>query len=182
MVLVIVSGPSGVGKDRLIRVAQEKDPSIGIVTPYTTRPRRRTETEGYDYLFVTRDAFRLSISKGFFFDWDYTLGNYYGCRREEMMSAATEVRPVFMHALARMAIRIAGRLPGTRLVYMRPRNYDLLSSRLMERGYSADEIVERTAHWREEDEHSSLFDVIVDSAEALSQGDVSSIVDRIRKG
>src|SRR3954462_14321171 len=98
--LLIVSGPSGVGKSRLIELAVAE---VGFkrIVPFTTRAPRAEEREGHDDVFVSREEFQNGVRQGRFFDWDYTIANYYGYGPE-----IAQVSPddnVVIPVLARMA-------------------------------------------------------------------------------
>ena len=161
--LLIVSGPSGVGKSRLVDLAEQ---SFGFrrLVPLTTREIRSGERSGYDYQFVSKEQFRDLIQSNQVSAWDYALDNYYGYSLELAESIRTG-RNTVIHALARMAIRIAGSYSDVLLVSLRPSSEQILESRLTERQYTNDELALRRAHWKEEIELSCLFDVVIDSAE-----------------
>jgi guanylate kinase len=172
--LVVVSGPSGVGKSRLIEMAGS---SLGFRTilPYTTRQRRPNEAENTEYVFVTKPEFKDLIRRRQLFDWDYTLHNYYGCPRQ-VETLATEPAPVIIHALARMAVRISMRLPNVVLVFLRPHSQATLTERLALRNYSDEEFLLRQEHWREEQEHASMFDIVVEDAEVISAAGATQLL------
>ncbi|HOC81342.1 MAG TPA: guanylate kinase, partial [Bacilli bacterium] len=77
--LIIISGPSGVGKGTIRRNVMGDD-SLNLVysVSMTTRARRETETDGVDYFFVTREEFDRNIKEGNFLEWAEFVGNRYG--------------------------------------------------------------------------------------------------------
>ena len=178
MPLVIISGPSAVGKDHFISIAVEII-AARMITPFTTRPRRQGEVGGREYDFVSRDEFRLRIREHYFYDWDYTLGNYYGCSHNSVDLAINSSRVFIMHALARMAIRIAARAPDTRLVFLKPNDPNMLRARLEARGYSSEELDAREGHWQEEMEHIGLFDYVIEGAESLSASEITRVIEGV---
>lgn len=83
--LIILSGPSGVGKDKVIKGAREKQNSIRKVVTYCAeRGPRPGEVEGVDYHFVTEDAFNQMIDNGEFAEYNKTPGNIKGTRRGDL--------------------------------------------------------------------------------------------------
>ena len=126
--LIIVSGPSGVGKNRLIDLAASRL-NFEALVPFTSRPRRKDEISGRDYHYVRKEEFRDLIVSNQLFEWDYTLRNYYGCPNS-IVQMAESTSPTIMHALARMAVRIAVRLPCVSLVFLSSHSQATLSERL----------------------------------------------------
>src|SRR4029077_12805304 len=76
--LVIISGPSGVGKDTLIERLREREPRLRYSVSYTTRRPRHGEVEGVSYFFVGRHRFEELIKQGYFLEFATYNGNYYG--------------------------------------------------------------------------------------------------------
>ena len=168
--LIVLSGPSGVGKNRMLSIAAAQLGWAPIV-PVTTRARRSDEVHGEDYYFTPRDEFRRRIKQGDFAEWDYAIRNYYGCLRSvEGVAEAPGVS--IMHALSRIALRLRQRLPGVVPVYLRPESLSELNLRLHARAnVDDDELTLRYEHWLEEQEHSSLFEYVIPAAEKLSPED-----------
>lgn len=80
---VIISGPSGVGKDTVISKWQTLNPKVKKVISYTTRSPRENETDGMDYHFVTNNEFDELVSKDVFIDHRMIFGNKYGLAKNE---------------------------------------------------------------------------------------------------
>lgn len=76
--IVIISGPSGVGKDTLIDAWMRHNPFVERVVTYTTRPPRKGEMNGRDYNFVDADKFDILAKSGHFFEFKNVHGNWYG--------------------------------------------------------------------------------------------------------
>ena len=76
--LIVISGPSGVGKDTLIKRLLELDPNLRYSISYTTRRPRPGEVDGVNYLFVSRDEFERLIKEGAFLEYATYDGNLYG--------------------------------------------------------------------------------------------------------
>lgn len=157
--LLIVSGPSGVGKSRLIEVAI-KSFGFGRAVPVTSRDKREGEEHGVDYEFVSKGQFRDLIRRNQLCAWDYTLRNYYGYKRD-LQPRLQRGEDVVIHALARMSLRMSQTLPDTLLLFLSPSSNELLESRLVGRKYDQEEMRIRRTHWEEESEHSSLFNWVL---------------------
>lgn len=172
--LIVVAGPSGVGKSRLLSLSVE---GLGWTTavPWTTRAVRENERVGKDHNFCSRDAFRAKIESGEMEFWDYTVGNYYGYDRV-LRVRAERGEPVIVQALARMGLRIATALDRSATVFLRAANEQTLLDRLEQRGYDAEELALRREHWREEREHSAMFDIQIDEAELADTDAVLAVM------
>lgn len=140
---------------------------MDFVVPYTTRKPRVDEVSGREYRFVDRAEFQKKVSEGFFCEWDFALGNYYGSG-PELEAAVHSERPAIIHALARMAVRLHLRFPSSRALFLEAADLSELERRLRDRGYSDVELAERSRHWDEEAQHRLLFDRVVSDAEGVS--------------
>lgn len=167
MALIIVSGPSGVGKDFLVRQLVHS----GIVqacVPLTTRTPRLAEVAGTDYQFLGIQAFQELISLGRLFEWDYVLGSYYGY--PERLCDELRSGHVAVHMLSRMALRVKSRLgDDCRLIFLRSDQVQL-RARLEKRGCAEAEMLSRIELLEEEVTHSVLFDLVVDGEHDKADG------------
>ena len=170
--LLIVSGPSGVGKSRLLDLAEQ---AFGFrrVVPLTTRSSRKGERPGFDYQFVSREQFRQLIVDDLLTAWDYVLGNYYGYTKD-LGERIGSGQNVVIQALSRMAIRIAAAHSDVLLLSLRPSSDLLLETRLTERNYTPSELVLRKAHWEEEIELSHLFNIVIDNADITPTAELTT--------
>jgi len=82
--VVIISGPSGVGKSTICREAVKRLDNVCLSISVTTRPRSRTEVDGRDYWFVTRQQFEERIDKGLFLEHAEVFGNLYGTPKDKV--------------------------------------------------------------------------------------------------
>lgn len=161
--LLIISGPSGVGKSRLLDLA-ERAFGFRRVVPLTTRPSRIGEKAGHDYQFVSKEQFCQLITDDLLTAWDFVLGNYYGYSKDLAVSVKSGEN-IVIQALSRMALRIAATYSDVLLVSLKPNSDRMLETRLTERSYTKSELSLRRAHWEEEIELSRLFHVIIDDAD-----------------
>jgi guanylate kinase len=172
--ILIISGPSGVGKNRWIDIAT-RELGMEVIVPYTTRKPRPDEVPGRDYQFIDPPEFQDKIATGFFCEWDFALSNYYGSG-PELAAAVESARPTIIHALARMAVRLHHRFPSSRLLFLEAADLAELERRLRNRGYSDVELEARARHWDEETQHRPLFDRVVSEAERLSDEAIGAVL------
>lgn len=94
--LVVVSGPSGVGKDATLKRMQARGAPFHFLVTTTTRPRRPTEVEGVDYRFITPDEFQARLARGEFLEHANVYGNWYGNSRRDIETALAQGSDVIM--------------------------------------------------------------------------------------
>lgn len=141
--LVILSGPSGVGKDTVLDAWAARNHRVQRVVAYTTRPRRAAEVEGIDYKFVTVERFKDLIAGGAFLEFKEVFGNLYGTPlldMEEMLSAdkVAVLKIDVQGALTVMKLR-----PDALTVFVMPPSFEELERRIRERATDAPEVIER---------------------------------------
>jgi len=88
--LVVLSGPSGVGKDAVVGRMKNLERSFHYVVTATTRSKRAREKNGVDYHFLSRKEFQQMIDKHQFLEWANVYGNYYGVPKDEITSALSK--------------------------------------------------------------------------------------------
>jgi guanylate kinase len=122
-----------------------------------------------DYEYVSVEQFQTLIRRGAMLDWDFALRNYYGYRIDLGRRVASGEN-VVIHALARMALRIAAQTPNVFLVFLDSPNDVLLEQRLARRKLEDLEMQLRKLHWWEERQHSAMFDVaLIDADRAADE-------------
>jgi guanylate kinase len=141
--LVILSGPSGVGKDTIINAWQAQDPRVRRVVAYTTRDPRPGEVNGLDYHFVPVDRFQEHAANGDFLEYKEVHGNHYAtplCDMEAMLDegAIAILKIDVQGALAAMALR-----PEATSVFLLPPSDAELERRIRGRATDADEVILR---------------------------------------
>jgi len=145
--LVIISGPSGVGKDTIIDVMREREAQTGrtgdrhYVVTVTTRAPRDGEVDGIDYHFVTRDEFlRIRAARGFL-EANEVHGNWYGSPRDQVRSALAGGRDAILKIDVQGAQIVKEQVTEALLIFVIPPSLETLFSRLRSRATeTADEL------------------------------------------
>ncbi len=142
-VLVIVSGPSGVGKDSVIEAlrAQPRDPDYHYVVTCTTRPRRRYEVDGVHYRFLSAAAFAKLREAGELLEANEVHGNWYGTPRADVRAALQAGHDVILKIDVQGAAVVKGRVADALLIFLVPPSLEDLFQRLQSRATeTADEL------------------------------------------
>lgn len=131
--LVILSGPSGVGKDAVFsRMKQLARPFHYPVTA-TTRPPRPTEQNGVDYHFLSKEEFDQKIAQNQFLEWAEVYGNYYGVPKEEVEPALKRGQDVIVKVDVQGAATLKRLLPEAIAIFLMPPSEEELVQRLEQR-------------------------------------------------
>jgi guanylate kinase len=141
--LVIISGPSGVGKDTIIDALKLRhpDPDYHYVVTCTTRARRPGEVDGVDYHFLDREAFLTQRAAGEFLEATQNYENWYGTPRSEVRDALEAGRDVILKIDVQGAAVVKGKVPGALLIFIVPPSLEDLFQRLRSRATeTADEL------------------------------------------
>ena len=117
--LVIISGPSGVGKDTIIDALRERphDPDYHYVVTCTTRGRRRGEVDGVDYHFLDPERFAALRAAGEFLEASEVHENWYGTPRGQVREALQAGRDVILKIDVQGAQVVKGKVPGALLIF-----------------------------------------------------------------
>jgi guanylate kinase len=133
--LVIISGPSGVGKDTIIDALRRRprDPDYHYVVTCTTRARRRDEVDGVSYHFLTPAAFLALRDSGGLLEANEVHGNWYGTPRAQVRKALAAGHDAILKIDVQGAQQIKERVPNALLVFVVPPSLEALFGRLRER-------------------------------------------------
>lgn len=137
--LIVVSGPSGVGKSTVVAAALQADPSVWLSVSATTRVPREGEVEGVSYFFVSAPRFAEMIEAGEFLEWAEFAGNRYGTPRGPVQERRAAGIPVILEIELQGARQVRQSDPSARLVFLAPPSWEVLESRLTGRGTESSE-------------------------------------------
>jgi guanylate kinase len=142
--LVIISGPSGVGKDTIIEAlaARPRDPDYHYVVTCTTRGPRPGEVPGVSYQFLSHEAFRALLEAGELLEANEVHGNWYGTPRREVAAALAEGHDVILKIDVQGAAAVKERVPDALLVFIVPPSLEALFQRLRSRATEAADALE----------------------------------------
>lgn len=182
--LVVISGPSGAGKDSVLaRMKEEPRPYHYAVTA-TTRPKREHESNGRDYIFVPRDEFRRMIADDELLEWADVYGELYGIPRAQVAEARSRGLDVIVKIDVQGAATIRRLAPHAVLVFIAPPGIDELERRLRSRmTESRDSLETRLGMAEKEMADAGWFDhVVINESGGLDEtvGKVIEIIARER--
>ncbi|HSK27269.1 MAG TPA: guanylate kinase [Jiangellales bacterium] len=141
--LVVLSGPSGVGKTTVVRQLRAAHPEVWVSVSATTRFPRPGEQEGVHYVFLTREEFARLADAGEFLEWAEFAGNLYGTPRGPVERRLADGRSVLLEIDLQGARQVRARDPRALLVFLRPPTWEELVRRLTSRGTEDEEVVRR---------------------------------------
>ena len=131
--LVVLSGPSGVGKDSVLRLLKEQGHNWHFTVTATTRAQRPGEVDGVDYVFMDRDSFHQKVESGDFLECAQVYGNWYGVPRDQVADALSEGKDVIIKADVQGAASIKGNVHDAVFIFLMPPSPEELERRLRER-------------------------------------------------
>jgi guanylate kinase len=132
--LIVLTGPSGVGKDTVLHELFALDPSLAYCVSYTTRPPRPGEVEGVSYYFVDEPAFRAMIDRGEFFEWSTVYGELKGRTFATVNKAIASGMDTVVKIDVQGAEKVRRRIgDGGTYIYLLPPSLEALEQRLIER-------------------------------------------------
>jgi guanylate kinase len=131
--LVVLSGPSGAGKDAVLARLKESNYPLKYITTLTTRPRRAKERNNIDYHFVSEEKFQEMITNNELLEWANVYGNWYGVPKEAVKQALDQGHDVMVKVDIQGAATIKKILPQAILIFLTPPSMDELLARLKKR-------------------------------------------------
>jgi guanylate kinase len=141
--LIVISGPSGVGKTVICRSLVGGDPSLVLSVSATTRPPRPDEQDGVNYLFWPREAFRDAVDKGTFLEWAEVHGELYGTPKEVVETELAQGRSPILDVDVQGGRSVKQLVPHAVLILLAPPSVESLESRLRGRGTDSDAVIRR---------------------------------------
>jgi guanylate kinase len=161
-VLLVLAGPSGVGKGTIGRALLAREPRLTWSVSATTRAPRPGEQDGVDYLFVTEDDFRALRDAGAFLEWFEVFGQLKGTPRAPVEEALAQGRDVLMEVDVQGAMAVRQQIPDALLVFVRAPSRETQHERLAGRDSDdAEQVARRMAGADAEEALADRFDAIV---------------------
>ena len=161
-VLVVLSGPSGVGKDATLELMKRRDLPFHYVVTATTRPRRPNESDGIDYHFVSVGEFAEMIDAGELLEYAVVYGDYKGIPKKHVREALASGKDVVLRIDVQGAATLRSLIPNAVTIFLAAESEDKLIERLRERKTeSADNLKMRIATARQEMARINEFDYVV---------------------
>ena len=139
--LIIVSGPSGSGKDTILQKVFERLPEIKFSISTITRDMRPGEVEGEKYNFVSREYFENMIKNDLLLEYNNYVGNYYGTPKAPVDKAIAEGKEIIVEVDVNGARNIKICREDAISVFIMPPSYEELNRRLSSRGTDAPEVI-----------------------------------------
>jgi guanylate kinase len=130
--LLIISGPSGVGKTTITRAVEKQLGGVFSVS-MTTRPKAESDTEGQDYYFVDRETFEQRIEEGELLEWARVFDDYYGTPRGPVQQHLAAGALVILEIDVQGARQVKAKLPQSLAIFVLPPSEDALLQRLRQR-------------------------------------------------
>lgn len=160
--LIVISGPSGAGKDTILQRMKERELPFHFVVTATTRPRRENETHGRDYFFVSKEEFAHMIDKDELIEYAIVYGDYKGIPKQQVRDALASGKDVIMRIDVQGAETVRKLAPEAVLIFITVDSEEELLTRLRERKTeTADALVLRMATARKELQRVGAFDYVV---------------------
>jgi len=131
--LIVLSGPSGVGKDTVLRALFELDPRLRYSVSYTTRPPRPGEVDGVSYSFRDEATFLGMVEQGEFLEWARVHGNLYGTSLRRVREHLDRGEDVVLKIDVQGAAQLRGRVPDAIFIFLLPPSVEELRDRLRAR-------------------------------------------------
>ena len=180
--LVIVSGPSGVGKGSVCAALFQLDPDTVLSVSATTRAPRSMDIEGKTYFFLSREAFQRHLEQNDFLEWAEVYGNFYGTLRSEVERLQREGKNVLLEIDTQGAMQVKAACPSSVSIFILPPSLDVLRQRITGRGTeSAETLSLRLSKAEAEIAQSVHYDYrIVNDDIERSPADLAEIIPRQR--
>ena len=189
--LIVISGPSGVGKDSVLEEMKARGLPFHFVITATTRASREDEVDGVDYFFLSQDDFAKMIDEGELLEYAVVYKDYKGIPKSQVRKALASGKNVIMRIDVQGAETVRELVEDALLIFLTPQNEEELINRLKKRNTETKESLKlRIATTRQEYKKIDLFDYIVvnkddhldeavDTIEAIIQAEQHQVHQRV---
>jgi len=141
--LVIISGPSGVGKGTVCSYLRKQHPQLAYSISVTTRKARQGERDGINYYFISQEEFTQKKENEDFLEWAEVYGNFYGTPRLEVEKNLTQGKDVILEIDIQGALKVKKAYPDGVFVFLLPPSRTELEKRIMGRASDTKETISK---------------------------------------
>lgn len=160
--LIVVSGPSGVGKDTVLRKLFELKSDLQLSVSYTTRKPRVGEIHGRDYYFVSEKEFFDVVNCGNMLEYASYCGNYYGTPLDKLNESLNSGKNIILEIEVQGGEQIFKKFPEAIGIFIIPPSIRELSNRLRNRGLDSEEVIlKRVGQARHEIEFANFYKYVI---------------------
>ena len=161
-ILVLLAGPSAVGKDTILARLKKRDPNRHFPITTTTRKPRPGEKHGREYFFIQQEAFEEAMTGGEFLETAKVHGHLYGTPREQVLPQMKRGQDVILKVDVQGARTIKAEMPHAVRIFIAPDTTSQLLSRLSKRpGITEEEIQRRMIQAKKEIEEGKFFEHVI---------------------
>ncbi len=139
--IAILSGPSGVGKNTVLAMLINNNPSIKKINTATTRPARSGEAEGKDHFFIDETDFKQKIKDGSILEYNVYNGNYYGTLKKPVMDILESGQLGIMEIDVNGAMSLKKKIPEIITIFITAESLGIIEDRLRQRGTETEETI-----------------------------------------
>ena len=175
--MIVLSGPSGAGKDAVLARMRESGYPLEYVTTVTTRPQRANERDNVDYHFISTEMFQKMIENKELLEWANVYGNMYGVPKQPVKQALDKGQDIMVKVDIQGAATIKKLLPQALLIFLMPSSLEDLTLRLKQRHTESPfNLALRLKTAEEEIKQLPLFDYLI----VNKQGEIDLAVSQIK--
>ncbi len=178
--LIVISGPSGVGKGTVIKeVMKDSELNLSYSVSMTTREKREGEQEGVNYYYVTREQFEKTRDEGGLLEWTEFVGNYYGTPLSEIERLRSEGKNALLEIEVEGCRQVKEKVPDALTIFIVPPSLKELEKRIRGRRTEAEEIVQqRLAKASKELEMTGQYRYVVCNDDIQLAADIIRVIIR----
>lgn len=165
--MIVLSGPSGVGKGTVCKALRECTPELIYSVSATTREPREGEVEGVNYFFKTKEQFQQLIRDDQVLEWAEYVGNYYGTPRRFVEDTLNAGKDIILEIEVQGALKVKQKFPQGVFIFLLPPSMDELENRIVGRGTESEESIR------------SRMSVAMDEIRLMEHYDYAIVNDRV---
>tara|TARA_B100000949_G_scaffold232343_1_gene246373 strand:+ start:222 stop:782 length:561 start_codon:yes stop_codon:yes gene_type:complete len=176
--IFLISGPSGVGKDSVIKTLNKTNNNIKNIITITTRKRRGNEIHNKDYIFVSKKEFENLITNNKLFEWSKVYGNYYGVPKDQIENNLNNQNKIIIKTDIQGIKKLKQKFKNAVTIFIMPPDVKTLLNRLKSRKTdSIEDITKRSDIAIKEMEEKNIFDHIIINKD----GDLNNTINQIKE-